>query len=186
VAIEHADIRQPEDALAHVALQERPAREQRGKAGVALLELMTGELPPRVGEHITAHRPCCGQLGGEAGEQLVEYLSAPAMQAMHMTAVRHALALLPGWWQRIPLDNRYLLAELRQNPRGQQHGKTRAENDHVITALVHRQITPWPASSVRRPPVRMRIQSAQLRTPAQLGACCSDNLVRTRSERRSP
>ena len=37
VAIEHADIRQSEDALAHVALQERPAREQRGQAGVALL-----------------------------------------------------------------------------------------------------------------------------------------------------
>jgi hypothetical protein len=37
VAIEHADIGQPEDALAHIALQERPAREQRGQAGVALL-----------------------------------------------------------------------------------------------------------------------------------------------------
>src|SRR5580704_5409500 len=126
---------------------------------------MAGELPPRVGEHITADGPCGGQVGGEAGEQLIGYLSAPGVQAMQMTAVRHPLALLPCWWQRIPLDHRYLLAELRQNPRGQQPGKTRAENDHVIIALVHRQITPWPASSVRRPPVRMRIQSAQLRTP---------------------
>ena len=80
---------------------------------------MAGEYPLRVGEHITAHRPCGGHFGGEAGEQLVEYLSAPGVQAMQMTAVRHPLALLPGWWQCIPLDNRYLRAELRQNPRGQ-------------------------------------------------------------------
>jgi hypothetical protein len=137
VAIEHADIRQPEDALAHVALQERPAREQRGKAGVALLELMTGELPPRVGEHITAHRPCCGQLGGEAGEQLVEYLSAPAMQAMHMTAVRHALALLPGWWQRIPLDNRLPACRTPTEPArsaARQNSRRKRSRDHSSRA----------------------------------------------------
>jgi hypothetical protein len=56
---------------------------------------------------------------------------------MQMTAVRHSLALLPGSWQCIPLGNRYLLAELRQNPRGQQPGQARAENDRVIRGLVH-------------------------------------------------
>src|SRR5580700_2868912 len=98
---------------------------------------MAGELPPRVGEHIAAHGPGRGEFGGEVGEQLVEYLSAPGVQAMQMTAVRHPLALLPGWWQRIPLDHRYLLAELRQNPRGQQPGQARAENDRVITDRAH-------------------------------------------------
>src|SRR5580693_277374 len=109
---------------------------------------MAGELPPRVGEHITADGPCGGQFGGEAGEQLIEYLSAPGVQAMQMTAMRHPLALLPGWWQRIPLDHRYLLAELRQNPRGQQPGpssRRERSRDHRSRAS---QITPQPTSSV--------------------------------------
>ena len=98
---------------------------------------MAGQLPPPVGEHITAHGPRGGQFGGEAGEQLIDYLPAPGVQAMQMTAVRHPLAVLPGWWQRIPLNNRYLLEELRQNSRGQQPGQARAENDRVITGPGH-------------------------------------------------
>src|SRR5579859_2097605 len=98
---------------------------------------MAGQLPLPVGEHITAHGPCGGQFGGEAGEQFVDYLPAPGVQAMQMTAVRHPLAMLPGWWQRVPLDNRYLLAELRQNSCGQQTGHARAENDRVITGPGH-------------------------------------------------
>src|SRR5580693_6256754 len=98
---------------------------------------MAGQLPLPVGEHITAHGPCGGQFGGEAGEQLVDYLPASGVQAMQMTAVRHPLAMLPGWWQRIALDNRYLPAELRQNPCGQQTGHAGAENDCVITGSGH-------------------------------------------------
>src|ERR1700683_1740288 len=98
---------------------------------------MARELPPPVGEHITAHGPRGGQFGGEGGEQLVEYLSAPGVQAMQMPAVRYSLALLPGWWQCIPLDHRYLRAELGQNPRGQQPGQARAAHDRVITGLAH-------------------------------------------------
>ena len=180
VAIEHADIRQPEDALAHVALQERPAREQRGQAGVALLELMAGEDPLRVGEHITAHRPRGGHFGGEAGEQPVEYLSAPGVQAMQMTAMRHPLALLPGWWQRIPLDHRYLLVHLGQDPRGQQPGQARAENDRVIRGLAHPRSLPsrYAPCGARLPEGVSNLSSFE--PPAQLGACCSDNRIKTR------
>src|SRR5271170_697182 len=133
---------------------------------------MARELPPPVGEHITAHGPRGGQFGGEAGEQLVEYLSAPGVQAMQMTAVRHSLAMLPGWWQCIPLDNRYLLVELRQNPRGQQPGQARAENDRVIRGLPH------PKSLLSRPArcgARLSEGASNLPSsepPAQLGGCC--------------
>src|ERR1035438_263407 len=143
---------------------------------------MAGELPPRVGEHITAHGPCGGQFGGEVGEQLVEYLSAPGVQAMQMTAVRHPLALLPDWRQCIPLDHRYLLVELRQNPRGQQPGQARAENDRVIRGLAH------PKSLLsRQAPCGARLLEgasnlSSFEPPAQLGACCSDN----RKTRRHP
>ena len=115
---------------------------------------MAGQYPLRVGQHITAHRPGSGHFGGEAGEQPVEYLSAPGVQAMQMTAMRHPLALLPGWWQRIPLDHRYLLVDLGQDPPGQQPGQARAENDRVIRGLAHPRSLP--AGMLRAAPAYLR------------------------------
>src|SRR5579862_3889651 len=95
-----------------------------------------------------------------------------------MTAVRHPLAMLPGWWQRIPLDNRHLPAELRQNPCGQQTGHARAENDRVITGSGHTE-----SLLSRQAPCRVRLLECASNVPspepaAPLHAC---SLTATRS-----
>jgi hypothetical protein len=97
------------------------------------------------------------------------------VQAVQMTAMRHPLALLPGRWQRIPLDHRYLLVDLGQDPRGQQPSQARAENDRVIRGLAHPRSLPS-----RYAPCGARLSAgvsnlSRFEPPAQLGACCSDN-----------
>ena len=90
-----------------MAFQEWPAGEQARQADLRLAQLVAGQLPAHVPQDITVDRTAGCQRGGEAGEQLLEDLPAARVQTVQMPTVRHALAVLPGRWQHVPLDDHY-------------------------------------------------------------------------------
>ena len=78
-AIDQRDARQLPDAAAHVALDERPARESRAGARRCAGQLMAADHEAHLLERRAGRRPGGGQLGAEARQQRVE--AAPARAA---------------------------------------------------------------------------------------------------------
>jgi hypothetical protein len=72
------------------------------------------------------------QLGGEAGEQLLQGLLAAGQQRMGMPAVGDATAVGAGGGELVAVDHRHLRVGVGEHAGGQQSRHAGPEHDRVV------------------------------------------------------
>jgi hypothetical protein len=87
--LEETHGRQRPHPLPDLALQKRPAGGQPGQADVGPAQPLTRQLPPDGAQRVPDLGTGLPDLFGESGEELVEHLPAPGVQAMEVKALRH-------------------------------------------------------------------------------------------------
>ena len=113
------------------ALESSPGHPDPAKAGGRVTGEVPVQVPVDVREHIPVHPARREHLAAEAGQQLVERVHPPRVQAVGLPALRHPR---PGRWRvrkRVPVVNSDLGEHLAQDACGQQSCDPGAHHNRV-------------------------------------------------------
>ena len=136
-AIDQRDCGQLTHAAAHMALDERPAGEDRAGARRCAGQLMAADHEPHLLERRAGWRPGGGQLGAEARQQRVQARLPMRQQRVGVAALRHRPAALKAGRQGVAIHDGHPLVGLRERPGGQQPGHAAADHHGVLTDPSH-------------------------------------------------
>ena len=176
-AVDQRDVRQRADAAPDVALDERPAGEDRAGAGGGASELVAAQHDAHLVQDVAGRRPARDQLVVEAGQQPVHARLPEREQRVRVAALRHRPAAAQARRQLVVVDHRDALVSVGERARREQPGDAAAEHHRVFTdpfmspiSLIARSDATLAGADVE-PPGEFLSSSCRVRRPlAALGA----------------
>ena len=119
------------DALPHVPLQERAADQQRRQPALAAGQRSWREAPDALEADVAEASAASRQVGGQAGEHLLQDRPALGQQAVGVPTLRDAAPRLGPRGDVVPVHDRDPLVVVEQRPGREQTGHARAHHDGV-------------------------------------------------------